>query len=125
VNYICIIKQQSMALNASSAAEFNRSLKAALASRLGHKKFKVRIVNSYNFPNCWVQVWLSDDAGNGVPSASFPNDLRLEIFDAMGGKREDLLPKGGVGEKNVVYGNIRMASISAYVKVWSKIFEKA
>lgn len=85
--------------------EFNFALKKKL-EEAGYK-CRVRIVNSYNYPNCWVQVWQSN----------FDNDFKLKVFDACGFKRENLL-----NPDNVSYGNIQTAYISASVTDWCKVF---
>lgn len=95
-----------MKLDRTNPGSFNRSLKKAIQELTG-QPVRVRIVNSYNFPHCWVQVW----------GGEFSNDFRLKVFDACGLDRKNLLD-----ETNVCYGNIRSNGISAHVPEWEKVF---
>ena len=99
-----------MKLNTENAKSFNASLKQAFKEG-GMNGVKVRIINSYKFPNCWVEVWFPDRTGE------FSNDFRLRVFDASGFKRESLL-----NASDVSYGNIEKHSISAKVWEWEKVF---
>ncbi|MEI7960719.1 MAG: hypothetical protein WCI04_00125 [archaeon] len=99
-----------MKLNTENAKSFNASLKQAFKEG-GMNGVKVRIINSYKFPNCWVEVWFPDRTGE------FSNDFRLRVFDASGFKREGLL-----NASDVSYGNIQKHSISAKVWEWEKVF---
>lgn len=94
-------------LNRESARAFNSSLKKALKEK-GYN-VKVSIINSYKFPNCWVQVHETEKI--------FDNDLRLAVYDSWGYERSGLL-----NESDVSCGNIRKNNISAYVHVWEKLF---
>lgn len=95
-----------MKLDLTSARSFNSSLKKAISEVTG-QKIKVEIINSYNFPHCWVRVY---------PETSFSNDFRLRVFDGCGFDRKGLL-----NDKDVCYGNIRPNYISAHVPEWEKI----
>lgn len=99
-----------MKLNTENAKSFNASLKKAFKEG-GMNGVKVRIINSYKFPNCWVEVWFPNGTGE------FSNDFRLRVFDASGFKRESLL-----NASDVSYGNIQKHSISAKVWEWEKVF---
>ena len=99
-----------MKLNTENAKSFNASLKQAFKEG-GMNGVKVRIINSYKFPNCWVEVWFPDRTGE------FSNDFRLRVFDASGFKRESLK-----NPNDVLYGNIEKHSISAKVWEWEKVF---
>lgn len=96
-----------MQLNTENARAFNSSLKAAIKTYTG-QNVKISIVNSYKFPDCWVQVRAETE---------FTNEFRLQVFDACGFKRESLLHPD-----NVSFGNIRSNHISAYVSRWEKLF---
>ena len=100
----------NMKLNRENAKSFNASLKKAFKEG-GMNGVKVRIINSYKFPNCWVEVWFPNGTGE------FSNDFRLRVFDASGFKRESLL-----NASDVSYGNIQKHSISAKVWEWEKVF---
>lgn len=95
-----------MDLIKTSAREFNTSLKKAIKEITG-QKVRVEIINSYNFPKCWVRVYAE---------TSFDNDFRLRVFDGCGFDRKGLL-----NDKDVSYGNIMPKFISAHVFEWEKI----
>jgi hypothetical protein len=96
-----------MALNRENARAFNASLKKAVIEAIG-QKVKVEIVNSYNFPNCWVRV---------RPETEFDNDFRLRVFDVCNETRDGLR-----NLEDVSFGNIKSNSISAKVWEWEKLF---
>lgn len=98
-----------MQINQENATSFNASLKTAI-SKLINQKVKVRIINSYKFPNCYVEVY----AENG-----FSNDFRLMVFDAFGNSREGLL-----NTENVSYGNIQAKHIAGKVFQWQNLFNQ-
>lgn len=98
-----------MNLDTTNAKLFNASLKAAFKAR--GVTVKARIINSYNFPRCWVEVLRRD-------GKVFSNKLRLAVFDANGLKRENL-----IDETDVSYGNIRPHMIATHVPFWVKVFE--
>lgn len=97
-----------MTLISENARSFNSSLKKAVSEAIG-QKVKVEIINSYNFPHCWVRVYAPD---------TFKNDFRLRVFNACGFSSEN------VDLTDIHYGNIGSNFISAYVKDWQKVFEK-
>jgi hypothetical protein len=99
-----------MELNVTSAKCFNISLKQAIKELTG-LNVKVSIINSYNFPKCWVQV-INKHGFN------FDNNFRLKVFDFCGFKREHLC-----NINDVYYGNIRSNMISAHVHEWIKLFK--
>ncbi len=86
--------------------EFNATLKRYLKAR--GMESRVRIVNSYNWPKCYVQVW----------GSQYTNELRLKVFDTLRLKREDLH-----NPENVSYGTIQPNSISTHAIIWAKVFE--
>lgn len=95
-----------MELNKTNARAFNTSLKNAI-TKLINEKVKVEILNSYNFPNCYVRVYTQ---------SFFSNDFRLFVFDSFGFKRDDLLDLN-----NVSYGNIQSSYISGKVFQWENM----
>lgn len=98
-----------MELDLSNAKSFNISLKQAVKKATG-LTVKVRIINSYNFPKCWVELYSRD--------IMFSNAFRLKVFDSCGFNRNGLL-----NINDVSYGNIRCNMISAHVHEWLKVFE--
>lgn len=99
-----------MKLNTDNARAFNSSLKAAIKELTG-QNVSVQIINSYKFPNCWVQVYAGKDT-------EFSNDFRLKVFDCCRPNRSGLL-----NHDDVSYGNIQSTHISAHVPEWQKVFE--
>lgn len=99
-----------MELNVNSAKEFNVSLKQAIKKVTG-LKVSVNIINSYNFPHCWVRIMCDTNV-------KFNNEFRLKVFDSCGLNREHLL-----NTKDVYYGNIRSNMISTHVPEWVKVFD--
>ena len=97
-----------MKLNKENSRAFNSSLKKAV-KELTSLNVKVRVINSYNFPNCWVEISSEND---------FPNDFRLQIFDAFGNSRQGLRDAN-----NVCYGNIQPSLISGKVFQWENMFK--
>lgn len=97
-----------MKLNRDNARAFNSSLKQAVKELTG-QKVRVEIINSYNFPHCWVRIW---------PETEFSNDFRLKVFDACKFDRANL--KGDMDD--IYYGNIRNNYISAHVPEWENLF---
>jgi len=93
-------------------AQFNVALKKLLKSK-GVQVESVRIVNSYNWPKCYVQVY-----------GKIPNDVRLDALHAAypnlkakdpQGKEHDL----GVRDMNDInYGNITSGRVSLHAKDW-------
>lgn len=98
-----------MKLNTENAKVFNSSLKEAIR-KLTNQKVKVRIINSYKFPNCYVEV---------VAETEFSNDFKLNVFDAFGNKRDGLL-----NVENVSYGNIQSKYITGKVFQWENLFNE-
>ena len=98
-----------MKLSCNNARAFNQSLKAAIGE-LTNQKVKVNIINSYKFPDCYVQVY----SENG-----FSNEHRLLVFDAFGNKRENLL-----NDNDVIYGNIQKSHICGKVFQWENLFNQ-
>jgi len=96
-----------MELKKDNARKFNTSLKNAI-TKLINEKVKVEIINSHNFPNCWVRVY---------PQTFFSNDFRLMVFVGFGNKIEDLL-----NINDVSYGNIQPYYISGKVFQWEQLF---
>lgn len=94
-------------LNYENAKTFNAELKKAF--KLLGMGVKVRIINSYNFPKCWVDV--------GIQEGVFPNDMRLAIFDSQGNDRKNLR-----NPNDVSYGNIGEKWIAMSVANWEKFF---
>jgi len=94
-------------LNTENARAFNQSLKNAI-SEMTNQKVKVSIINSYKFPDCYVQVYA--DKG-------FSNEHRMMVFDAFGNKRENLR-----NVNDVSYGNIQTTHISGKVHQWQNLF---
>lgn len=97
-------------INSTNARLFNNELKNAIQNLTG-KKINVRVVNSYNFPNCYVQVSLKER------SERFSNEFRLKAFDALGADRSGLL-----NPSDVHYGNITSFYITLRVNQWQKLF---
>jgi len=98
-----------MELNRENARAFNTSLKNAV-SKLTNQKVKVEIINSYNFPNCYVRVYAETE---------FNNDFRLSVFDAFGNSRSGLL-----NINDVSYGNIQSKYISGKVFQWENLLNQ-
>jgi hypothetical protein len=98
-----------MTLNTENARKFNSSLKAAI-NELTSQKVNVQIINSHKFPNCYVSIY---------PEVTFSNEFRLDVFDAFGNKRENLL-----NTEDVCYGNIQERSITGKVNQWLNLFNK-
>lgn len=86
---------------------FNALLKKLLQDQ-GYK-VRVHIINSYKFPDCYVEVWSNQ---------TFKNELRLRVFDLQGGDREML-----GNPNNISYGNIQSQSIAIKAFEWVKVFE--
>ena len=86
-----------------NATSFNKFLKNEIAE-ITNQKVKVRIVNSYKYPNCYVEVYNE----NG-----FTNDFKLMAFDTLGHSRDNLL-----NNENISYGNIQSNHISLKVIQW-------
>lgn len=93
-------------------AAFNVALKQAL-KKAGVDIKSVRIVNSYNWPKCYVQVY-----------GTIPNEVRLAVLNAMypGGKS-----KGPNGEEkeiavkdmnDIQYGTIDSNRVAAHAADW-------
>ena len=72
-----------------------------------NQKVKVRIVNSYKYPNCYVEVYNENE---------FTNDFKLMAFDTLGQSRDNLLNK-----ENIRYGNIQANHISLKVFQWESL----
>jgi len=83
-------------------AEFNVALKQTLKSK-GVEVRGVRIVNSYNWPHCWIQV-----------SGKMPNELRKQVLIAY---KRDIDDKT-LNSDNIGYGNVRDTHISAHPQEW-------
>ena len=98
---------EAINIDSSSARAFNSSLKKAI-KELTNLKVSVSVVNSYKFPDCYVQIYSDTE---------FPNDFKLKVFDACGFDRKNLRD-----EKFVSYGNITNTHISAKVFQWNKLF---
>lgn len=98
-----------MELNKENAKSFNSSLKKAI-SQLVNQKVTVRIINSYKFPNCWVEVYAE---------TSFENEFRLLAFDSFGNKRENL-----INNTDVCYGNITSGSVAGKVFEWENLIKQ-
>jgi hypothetical protein len=96
-------------LTTENAKSFNASLKSAI-NQLTNQKVKVRVINSYKFPNCYVEVYAEE---------GFSNDFRLMIFDAFGNSREGLL-----NTDNICYGNIQPKHIAGKVFQWENVFKQ-
>lgn len=94
-------------IDSSNAKAFNSSLKKAFKEE--GMNVKIRIVNSYKFPNCWVEVH---------PDKPFSNEFRLRVFDSTGKDRKDI---GNIND--VSYGNIQANYIAAKVHEWMKVFD--
>lgn len=91
-----------------NAKEFNAELKRVFKF-IGFK-VKVRIINGYNFPKCWVDV--------GCMEGIFPNELRLAMFDCQGLDRKNL-----INPNDVNYGNIGEKWVAMSVGNWEKLVE--
>lgn len=99
-----------MELKVTTAKQFNADLKAAIKTAIG-LKVKVRVINSYKFPRCWVEIVATDNQ-------IFSNEFRLKVFDACGFDRKNL-----INAVDLSYGNIRKNMIAAHVPEWVKVFE--
>ena len=99
-------------INSTNARLFNNELKKAIQN-LTDKNANVRIVNSYKFPDCYVQVSLKDRAER------FSNEFRLKAFDTLGRDRSGLL-----NPNDVNYGNITSFYITLKVNQWLKLFNE-
>lgn len=97
-----------MTLDKQNARSFNSSLKKAV-SALTNQKVTVRVINSYKFPNCYVEVYAE---------TTFDNEFRLKAFDAFGNDRKGLL-----NHTDVNYGNITKSSITGKVFQWENLFK--
>jgi hypothetical protein len=96
-------------LDTTTARAFNSSLKKALQKETG-LKVSVEIINSYNFPKCWVRV-------HAPRPIKFSNELRQKVFTACG------YDSKGLGDSDdICYGNIMPSNISAHVPEWQKVF---
>ena len=89
-----------------NATSFNKFLKNEIAE-MTNQKVKVRIVNSYKYPNCYVEVYNENE---------FTNDFKLMAFDTLGQSRDNLLNK-----ENIRYGNIQANHISLKVFQWESL----
>ena len=89
-----------------NATSFNKFLKNKIAE-MTNQKVKVRIVNSYKYPNCYVEVYNENE---------FTNDFKLMAFDTLGQSRDNLLNK-----ENIRYGNIQANHISLKVFQWESL----
>ena len=99
-----------MTLNTENARAFNNSLKKAAEAATG-LKLKVRIINSCNFPKCYIEIRTGDI------DISIPNEFRLKVFDTCHLDRSGLL-----NPENVNYGNIRKSDIAIYPTDWERVF---
>lgn len=93
-------------LNTTNARSFNTSLKRAL-NNVG-VEVKVRVINSYKFPNCYVAIY---------SEKPLPNEFRLKLFDATHPDRSGLL-----NVDDVSYGNIQTGYCTVKVWQWEKMF---
>ena len=89
-----------------NATSFNKFLKNEIAE-MTNQKVKVRIINSYKYPNCYVEVYNENE---------FTNDFKLMAFDTLGQSRDNLLNK-----ENIRYGNIQANHISLKVFQWESL----
>ena len=89
-----------------NATSFNKFLKNEIAE-MTNQKVKVRIINSYKYPNCYVEVYNENE---------FTNDFKLMAFDTLGQSRDNLLNK-----ENIRYGNIQANHISLKVFQWKSL----
>jgi hypothetical protein len=97
-------------INSTNARLFNNELKNAIQNLTG-KKINVRIVNSYKFPDCYIQVSLKEC------SEKFSNEFRSKAFDALGSNRSGLL-----NPDDIHYGNITSFYITLKANQWQKLF---
>lgn len=97
-------------LDSTNARAFNNSLKKAVLALTG-KNVRVNIVNSYKFPDCYVQVILSDH------SQRLSNEFRLQAFDTLERDRSSL-----INPNDVHYGNITSLYVTLRVNQWEKLF---
>ena len=95
-----------MEIKIENATSFNKFLKNKIAE-MTNQKVKVRIVNSYKYPNCYVEVYNENE---------FTNDFKLMAFDTLGQSRDNLLNK-----ENIRYGNIQANHISLKVFQWESL----
>ena len=95
-----------------NATNFNKYLKNQIAE-MTNQKVKVRIVNSYKYPNCYVQVYNE----NG-----FTNDFKLMAIDSLGftGLSMEYL----LSQENISYGNIQSNHITLKVYQWDILINK-
>ena len=88
---------------------FNSRLKSHLTA-IGIKA-RVRIVNSYKWPHCWVQVWTKEE---------IDNKHRLTCLEVHAPNHN----LTGKDLDNVSYGNIRSKDISMYAEGWVEFLNK-
>jgi hypothetical protein len=97
----------------TTAREFNTNLKRAIKEHL-NIDVRVRIINSYKFPRCYVEVWLhSKNVEDAIPNA-FRELAYKEVY-------KDSKP---LNPDNIHSGNIRPRSICLYAHQWESVFQK-
>lgn len=94
------------------ARTFNTNLKRIFKKAL-QRNVRVRIVNSYKFPDCYAEVWLTD----AIP-AEMPVRIRqlaaLEVYPDLKARSLEI----------ALLGNINVRAITLNVKEWENVFQE-